>query len=154
MSASAIEDWIKGLGRSHPQLLAAALIPGNELSELFPGDNQVYLEPQKGISMTFREDDRRLESFCITLVEAFVGEQLYTGELPAPYSTVMNKLSVNALFGTPAESSAPTTSPPPIGLTGGWDAYLLDPTAYPNSKVIFHYNDQLQVDYIAFSLID
>jgi hypothetical protein len=154
MSASKIESWIKSLGRTHEYLLSESLVSDDELVELFSGDDQVYLQPEKGISMTFRDEDGRFESFCITLIKVFPEEREYHGDLPDPYTLNMNKPSVHRIFGTPSESSGPAKMPFPIGLTGGWDAYPLDQTLYPNAKVTFHYLESEQVDYIAFSLLD
>lgn len=53
MSASKIESWIKNLGETHEYLLSESLISDDELVEVFPGDDEVYLGPEKGISMRF-----------------------------------------------------------------------------------------------------
>jgi hypothetical protein len=154
MSASKIEGWIKSLGQTHEYLLSESLIPDGELVEVFPGDDEVYLQPQKGVSMTFWDESRRLESFVITLVKIFPDEPEYKGELPAPYSSNMNKIAVRDFFGVPSNSSGPAKVPSPIGWTGGWDCYPLDQSLYPNVEVVFHYLPTAQVDYIAFGLID
>lgn len=154
MNESKIESWIKSLGQTHEYLLSESLVSDDELVEVFPGDDQVYLQPEKGISMTFRDEDGTFESFCITLIKVFPEEQEYSGDLPDPYTSKMNKLSVHSLFGVPSESSGPAKVPNPVGLTGGWDAYPLDQVLYPNSKVTFHYLESTQVDYIAFSLVN
>jgi len=154
MSASKIESWIKNLGETHEYLLSESLISDDELVEVFPGDDEVYLGPEKGISMRFWDEDSKFEALTITLVKLFPEEQEYNGELPSPYSLIMNKSSVHDSFGIPYESSGPAKVPQPAGMTGGWDAYVLDQLLYPNTKVIFHYKQSTQVDYIAFSLID
>ncbi|KFE57921.1 DUF6392 family protein [Pseudomonas syringae] len=154
MSASTIESWIKHLGQTHEYLLSESLIPGDEVVEVFPGDDDVYLEPEKGISMKFCDDDGRFESFTITLVKLFPEEHEYKGELPTPYNTNMNKLGVHDLFGLPYKSAGPAKIPHPTGSTGGWDSYPLDQSMYPNVEVVFHYLKTTQVDYIAFGLID
>lgn len=154
MSASMIESWIKNLGQTHEYLLSESLIPDDELVEVFPSDDEVYLHPENGISMKFWDEDGRFEAVTITLVKLFPEEQEYKRELPAPYRTNMSKLLVRELFGTQFESAGPMKVPHPTGSTGGWDAYSLDQSLYPNTKVIFHYLQSTQVDYIAFSLID
>lgn len=154
MSASTIESWIKSLGQTHEHLLAESLIPDHEIYEVFPGDDEVYLEPEKGIGMRFWDQDGRFEAITITLVKTFPEEDEYKGELPTPYTLNMNKSSVRELFGAPPQSAGPAKVPTPTDFTGGWDAYPLDPSLYPNTKVLFHYLKSTQVDYIAFSLID
>jgi hypothetical protein len=154
MSASTIESWIKNLGQTHEYLLSESLIPDIELYEVFPGDDEVYLKPEKGISMRFWDENGRLEGITITLVKTFPEENEYKGQLPTPYSLNMDKSSVRELFGTPPQSSGPAKALHPTGFTGGWDAYPLDQSLYPNTKVLFHYLKSTQVDYIAFSLID
>jgi hypothetical protein len=154
MSASKIEGWIKSLGQTHEYLLSESLIPDDELVEVFPGDDQVYLQPLEGISMTFWDESGRLEYFVITLVKVFPDEPEYKGALPPPYSSNMDKIKVRDLFGVPSGSSGPARVPNPIGWSGGWDSYPLDQSLYPNVKVVFHYLPTDQVDTIAFSLID
>jgi archaellum component FlaF (FlaF/FlaG flagellin family) len=87
MNASKIESCIKSLGQTHENLLSELLVSDGELVELFPGDDQVYLQPEKGISMTFRDDDAKFESFCITLVKVVPEEQEYSRDLPDPYTS-------------------------------------------------------------------
>jgi len=154
MSALTIQSWTKNLGQTHEYLLSESLIPDNELIELFAGDDQVYLEPEKGISMTFWDETGRLESFAITLMKVVPGDSEYRGELPFPYELNMNKSKIRDLFGDPFQSSGPVKMPHPVGRTGGWDGYKLDQSLYPNTKVVFHYHESTQVDYVAFSLID
>jgi hypothetical protein len=154
MSASNIENWIRNLGQTHEYLLSESLIPDDEVVEVFPDDDEVYLQPQKGICMTFRDKDGRFESFVITLVKMFPDEPEYRGDLPTPYSLNMDKTTVHDLFGAPSHSSGPAKVPSPDGWTGGWDSYQLDQSVYPNVEVVFHYLKTTQVDYIAFGLID
>ncbi|CAN1601877.1 protein of unknown function [Pseudomonas mediterranea] len=44
--------------------------------------------------------------------------------------------------------------PLPIGGTGGWESYLLNPKLYPDKKVVFQYTQDMRVETLVFTLID
>jgi hypothetical protein len=44
--------------------------------------------------------------------------------------------------------------PQPLGMTGGWDTYRLNPSTYPNIKLICKYSSTFQVKTLVFTLID
>lgn len=154
MSASKTEEWIKSLGQTHEELLSKLLIPDTELIELFPGIDELYLEPEIGVSMSFREETERFESLHFALRKTIPSIIEYKGNLPVPYRKNMTQSDVRALFGEPFKASGPIKLPEPIGLTGGWESYHLDPAIYPNKKVVFRYSASMNVNTLVFTLID
>jgi len=154
MNASKVSEWIKCLGQDYETLLSNDIIPPDELIELFPGIDELYLEPDIGVSMSFREETLRFESLFITLIKTTPSTVEYKGEVPVPYRLEMTQSYVRALFGEPLESSGPIRMPEPMGQTGGWDSYRLDPVVYPNKTVMFQYTASMQVDTLVFTLID
>nr|WP_263596467.1 hypothetical protein [Pseudomonas fluorescens] len=79
---------------------------------------------------------------------------VYTGELPPPYSSKMTQAGVHSIFGQPMESRGPIKMPKPMGQTGGWESYPLDPVMYPGKKVVFQYTAAMEVKTLVFTLID
>jgi len=154
MSALKIEEWIKSLGQTHEELLLKSLIPDGELIELFPGIDELFLEPEAGVEIRFWEETDRFESLSITLIKTTPSTIEYKGELPHPYSPSMTQSDVHALLGEPLESSGPIKMPEPMGQTGGWESYHLDPAIYPNTKIMFSYLESMRVSSLVFTLID
>jgi hypothetical protein len=154
MSASIINTWITFLGGTSDDLLSNYLIPNDDFIELFSGIDELYLTPEIGISMSFRADTRRFQGLCITLRKSTPSTVEYTGELPRPYSLRMNQSDVHALLGKPLEYSGPVRMPQPMGQTGGWEYYQLDPDVYPNVKIQFQYLESMEVHAIVFTLIN
>ncbi|PAU53186.1 hypothetical protein BZL41_23765 [Pseudomonas sp. PIC25] len=154
MDAATIEHWIKNLGRSYDALVADGVVPSQPLQELYEGRERVCIEPEPGLELSFWAETRRFETLFITLFKTTPSTVEYKGELPKPFSPVMAKTGVHATFGEPMASKGPVKMPQPMGMTGGWDAYRLDPGTYPNTKVIFKYTSALMVDTLVFTLID
>jgi len=154
MNAAQIEKWISFLGQTYEDLLLHELVPDEDFIELFPGDDEVYLEPIVGVSMSFSAETERLRALFITLRETAALTVVYEGDLPKPYSLVMNQADVHAVMGKPWASSGPIRLPVPIGQTGGWESYLLDPQIYPNTIVNFQYLESMDVKVIVFRLAD
>lgn len=154
MNALKIEELIKNLGQTYEDLLLKSLIPDEELIEIFPGVDELYIQPEEGVEMSFWAETERFESLYITLLKTPISTIEYRGELPAPYSLNMTQSTAHALFGEPFESSGPTKLPEPTGKTGGWESYRLDPVLYPNSKVGFRYLTSMNVNTLVFTLID
>lgn len=154
MSAVKINQWINSLGQDYTAFLAAGLIPNQPLIELFPGADDLYLEPEPGLYMRFLATTKYYKSLSITLRNTTPLDIIYEGELPKPYTKYMSQDNVRALFGEPLESSGPIRMPEPLGQTGGWEAYHLDTDTYPNIKVLFQYNESMQVDTLVFRLIN
>jgi len=154
MKISKIESLIQNLGQNHAILLDKKLIPDQKLLELFPGDDDLYLDLETGISTQFWAETKNFEALFITLIKTMPSDVIYRGEIPKPYDLEMTQTDVRALFGEPLESRPPVKMPEPRGQTGGWESYRLDPVVYPNKKVIFQYTASMQVNTIVFALID
>ncbi|AZE70138.1 MULTISPECIES: DUF6392 family protein [Pseudomonas] len=154
MNAKTIEGWIRSLGRRYDVLIAEGLIPNQPLQELYEGRDRLHLEPALGLSLSFWAETKRLETLFITLIKSTPSTVEYKGELPKPLASTMTKSDIRSHFGVPIESSAPVKMPQPVGMTGGWDAYRLDPSTYPNIKLICKYSPTFQVKALVFTLID
>jgi len=154
MTAVKIEAWIACLGQTYEELLKKSLLPDEDFIELFPEDDSLYLEPLVGVAMSFWAKTERLETIFVTLKESMPGIPIYAGDLPALYSSCMNQADVRARFGTPLGSSGPIRMPEPMGWTGGWDTFDLEPENYPNIKVKFQYLASMDLKCIVFTLVD
>jgi hypothetical protein len=104
--------------------------------------------------MSFWAETKRFETLFITLLKTTPSTAAYQGELPKPFSTVTRQSDVRVHFGEPMASKGPVKMPQPMGLTGGWDAYFLDPITHPNKKVVFQYTATGEVNTLVFSLIN
>jgi hypothetical protein len=82
------------------------------------------------------------------------GINVYEGELPKPYISMMTQSDVRNLFGESLEFRGPIKMPGPMGQTGGWESYPLDPAVYPGKKVVFQYTATMEVKTLVFTLID
>ena len=154
MNAKTIEGWIRSLGRRYDVLIAEGLIPNQPLQELYEGRDRLYLEPALGLSLSFWAETKRLETLFIALLKSTPSTVEYKGELPRPLASTMTKSDIRSHFGVPIESGAPVKMPQPGGMTGGWDAYHLDPSTHPNIKLVCKYSSTFQVKALVFTLID
>lgn len=154
MSTSKIKVWINSLGMTHDELVSKSIIPDGDLLELFPDIDELYIEPEVGVEMSFWAETECYESLHFTLAKTTPFTVEYKGELPAPFSLCINQSAVHALFGEPLEYSGPVMMPEPRGQTGGWEFYSLDPLIYPNKKVLFKYLESMEVSAVVFTLID
>lgn len=153
MDVRTIENWIKSLGRRYDILVAEGTLPDQPLSELYQGRDLLTLRPGAGLELSFRAQTKSLEAVHIILLETMKGMTSYAGELPRPFSRVMNQSDVRATFGTPLESRGETRLPLNT-VIGGWDSYRLDPQSHPSTKLIFTYSENLQLKTLTFTLID
>ncbi len=153
MDAKTIERWIKNLGGRYDVLVAEGVIPNQPLQELYPGRDLLDIIIAPGLSMSFWAQTKRFETLFITLLKTTPSTTEYKGELPKPFAPVMSRSEVRANFGEPMASKGPVKMPQPMGMTGGWDAYRLDPVTHPNVKVVFQYTATLTVNTLVFSLI-
>lgn len=154
MSISRIENWINNLGQEYDALITRNIIQNQPLMELYPGRDRLHLEPEIGIGLSFWAETKRFEALFITLLKSTPSTVEYKGELPKPYSIEMIQSDVHAIFGEPFESKGPIKMPQPMGQTGGWESYRLDPATHPNIKVVFQYTATMQVKTLVFTLID
>lgn len=154
MDVMTIEGWIKSLGEQYAVLVAGGIIPNKPLQELYPGRDLLDVIIAPGLSMSFWAQTKRFEMLFITLLKTTPSTAAYQGELPKPFSTVTRQSDVRIHFGEPMASKGPVKMPQPMGLTGGWDAYLLNPITHSNKKVVFHYTAMGEVNTLVFSLIN
>lgn len=154
MDAAKIVELIKSVGHTHESLVASGTIPVQPLTELYPDCDRMDLELEDGIELTFWYETKVLDSFFITVKQAISGVPIYEGGMPEPYSLEMTQSDVHAIFGTPMESRGPIKMPQPMGQTGGWESYSLDPVLYPGKKVVFQYTAAMEVKTIVFTMID
>ncbi len=155
MNAATIQQWINALGRTYEQLVAAGVVSNSPLIPLFEGsDNEDLIQkPAPGIELWFWADTRRLEQVMITLLPT-IGQPIYTGSLPNPFSLEMDQKSVRNALGEPMTSQGPIILPGGRGKRGGSDTYYLSSETHPNAKVTLGYLENLAVNNISFSLID
>ncbi|MBC3956242.1 DUF6392 family protein [Pseudomonas triticifolii] len=153
MSALMIETLISHLGNTYGELVSKSLVNDDGLIELFPGIDELYLEPQLGLSMSFWAETERFESICITFLKSTPSTVAYTGALPAPYRHLTNQTTVREILGEPLEVSGPVRLPQPMGMTGGWEYYSLNPETYPNTRLQIQYLESMDVNAIVFTLI-
>ncbi|WP_339492142.1 DUF6392 family protein [Pseudomonas sp. EA_15y_Pfl2_R67] len=149
-----LEVLIERVGSQYEVLVDEGILPDQPLAEMFEGDDQLWLEPESGIDLKFWRETRRLETLFISLIQTTPSTKEYKGELPAPYVSKMTQSDVHTIFGEPMASKGPIKMPVPIGMTGGWDSYPLDPERYPGKKIVFKYTEDMRVDTLVFTLID
>lgn len=154
MSAATINKWIRALGQSYDELVAQGISFIQPPEALFLESALLDTEPEDGISLTFWAATERLETLFVTLKKSTPSTVEYEGELPAPYKAGMTQSDVHSLFGEPMESKGPIKMPQPMGQTGGWESYPLDPAVYPGKKVVFQYTAAMEVKTLVFTLID
>ncbi|MBC3376315.1 hypothetical protein HU762_20450 [Pseudomonas sp. SWRI92] len=154
MKSFELEVLIERVGSQHDVLVSEGILPDQPLAEIFEGDDQLWLVPESGIELDFWRETRRFETLFVTLIRTTPSTSKYQGELPAPYMPEMTQSDVHAIFGEPMESKGPIKMPVPIGMTGGWDSYPLDPELYPDKKVVFQYTQDMRVKTLVFTLID
>lgn len=154
MDTTTIEGYIKALGNTYESLLSQGFFPSVKPWKVFDDDDQFSLDIEDGLSLTFHEDTRKLESVFITLIKTTPSTAEYKGQLPRPFVSKTNQSEVHANFGEPMASKGPVKMPQPMGMTGGWDSYRLDPATHLNTKVVFQYTAALAVNTLVFSLID
>lgn len=153
MDVRTIENWVKSFGRRYDALVAEGVVPNQPLSELYQGRDSLVLKPGAGLELSFSAQTKNLEALHVILLATMKGMTSYTGELPRPFSRVMNQSSVRATFGAPLASRGVTRLPLNT-VIGGWDSYRLDPQRHPNTKLIFTYSENLQVKTLTFTWID
>jgi hypothetical protein len=149
-----IEEAIGGLGQSYDELVRLGVIDGQPLKELYPGRDNLHLTPAHGISMSFWADSKRFEALFVTLRKTTPSTIEYEGYLPEPFTSGMAQSDVHETFGEPMEARGPIRMPEPMGQTGGWESYQLDPAFYPGIKVVFQYTAAMEVKTLVFTLID
>jgi hypothetical protein len=154
MKAFELEVLIERIGSQHEILVNEGILPDQSLTEIFEGDDQLWLEPEPGIDLDFWRETGRFETLFVSLIRTTPSTKEYKGELPAPYVSEMTQADVHAIFGEPMASKGPIKMPVPIGMTGGWESYPLDPELHPGKKIVFQYTQDMRVKTLVFTLID
>lgn len=153
MDAVTINRLIKGLGHTYEELIADGLVLGSSPTPLFTeGQNEDLIQKAApGIELWFCAVTRRLERIVMTLSPIFDDDPVYEGELPIPFIRKMDQDGVRALVGEPYQSKGPAKLPPPIGITGGWDAFRID---HIHAELVVQYLKDKSVCGLAFCQID
>ena len=151
MNAVMIEGLVKSLGRTYPEMVASGLyLPDGPPKGMFDDSDTLSMMTAPGIELGFWASNKRFEKIFISLLESFEGESLYKGILPYELKSYMSQGWIVSKFGTPLESRAPFKVPV-LGMTGGHDIYRL-PGRLKNTKVVFKYNLEMEVDMVVFRL--
>ncbi|EZI30104.1 DUF6392 family protein [Pseudomonas extremaustralis] len=151
MNAAMIDDLVKSLGRTYPELIASGMyLPGGPPKGMFEGDEQSSISPAPGIDLGFSAS-QHLESLYIYLHKVSDTGSAYAGSLPYRLQRRMNQAWVRSHYGEPLASKAPFKMPV-LGMTGGWDTYHLPSTA-KNIETVFQYNAEMEVKVVVLSLV-
>lgn len=153
MDALAIKLWVKNLGLGFTELVAEGKIPNQPLVKSFEDSNWPTMQPVEGVELLFSDTTTSLKQILITLIPT-VGQPVYAGGLPSPFSLMINQQSVRSALGEPMDSRGRARLPGGLGIRGGWDAYKLFSEWHPNAKVIIGYLENYAVNNISFSLIN
>lgn len=156
MDAITISQLIKGLGHSYEALLAGGAVSNSAPEPLFQSGENIHFvqKPESGVELWFGLESKNLERIIFSLTAVAVGDVIYAGALPAPFIRGMSQTSIRAQFGEPVQSMGPKKFPSPIGMTGGWDAYLLGPVSHSRARFIAQYSPDKSVNTLVFTLHD
>lgn len=155
-NAQAIELWIINLGKSHSSLINANLVPAIPLIRLYENSSTLELIPCPGVVLSFWFETQRFESLHISLApQKNYVNQIYTGGLPAPYSSLKNRFDVIKILGLPYKSidSQILKDNNFLGFSG-WDFYEFNEASNSNFQVEFQYSATEEICTISFSLFD
>ncbi|AVO59285.1 DUF6392 family protein [Pseudomonas chlororaphis] len=151
MNAATIDDLVKSLGRTYPEMIASGMyLPGGPPKGIFEDSDTVAMSPEPGIELGFWASSQRFEMLFISLLESFQGESIYKGSLPYQLKNRMDQGWIRSRYGEPLESRAPFKMPI-RGMTGGWDIYRL-PNIPKGTKTVFKYNAEMEVEDVVFEL--
>lgn len=154
MKAFELEMLVQRIGSQYEVLVSEGILPDQPLTEMYEGRDRLEFEPEPGIELGFWRETGRFETLFVTLIRTTPLTSKYKGELPAPYVSEMTQADVHAIFGEPMASKGPIKMPVPIGMTGGWESYPLDPELHPGKKIVFQYTQDMRVKTLVFTLID
>ncbi|ROL89303.1 pyocin immunity protein [Pseudomonas chlororaphis] len=151
MNAVMIDDLVKSLGRTYPEMIASGMyLPDGPPKGIFEDSDTLAMSPEPGIELGFWAKSQRVEMLFISLLESFQGKSLYKGSLPYQLKSQMNQGWIRSRFGEPLESKAPFKMPI-RGMTGGWDIYRF-PSIPKGTQVVFKYSARMEVETIVFEL--
>ncbi|AZD08627.1 hypothetical protein C4K26_3224 [Pseudomonas chlororaphis] len=151
MSATMIDDLVKSLGLTYPEMIVSGMyLPGEPPKGMFEEVDTMAMWPEAGIELEFWANTQRFETLYISLQKSFPEESIYKGSLPYQLMPRMSQDWIRSQFGSPLESGAPYRIPV-LGMTGGWDVYRL-PGVPKNTQVAFKYNVEMDVEMVVFEL--
>lgn len=151
MNAALIDDLVKSLGRTYPELITSGMyLPGDPPKGIFEDSDTLSMSPFQGVELEFWAKTQRFEALYISLLESFPEAPTYQGNLPYQLKKKMTQDWVRNQYGEPLESGAPYRIPV-LGMTGGWDSYRL-PGMAKHIFLRFKYSVALDVNGIAFRL--
>lgn len=153
MNSENMERLIKNLGCSYDALIANKVIDKLPLQDLYEDGESLEVEPVPGIELIFWPETLRFEVIHITLTGDQVHDlPVFSGILPAPFTSISNHTQVRETFGNPIFSKT-AMELKGTGLSG-WDTYQLDTSWHPAVLVDFQYSKNQQISKLLFSLID
>lgn len=111
MNAATIDDLVKGLGLTYPELVASGMhLPGGPPTGIFEDSDTISMSPKAGIELEFWSTTQRFETLYISLLKRFPEQSAYKGRLPYHLKIKMNQKWVRSHHGEPLESGAPIES--------------------------------------------
>lgn len=151
MNAAMIDELVKRLGRTYPEMIALGMyLSGGPPKGIFEDSDTLAMSPELGIELGFWAESQRFEILFISLLESFQGKPLYKGNLPYQLKNRMSQEWIRSRYGEPLESKAPFKMPI-RGMTGGWDIYRF-PGIPKGTQAVFKYSAEMEVETIVFEL--
>lgn len=117
MDAPAIKLWVESLGLVFTELVASGKIPNQPLVKPFEDSDWPTMRPLEGVELLFNDRTKSLKQILITRIPT-VGQPVYAGGLPAPFSLMINQQSVRSALGEPIDSRGRARLPGGAGYTG------------------------------------
>lgn len=157
MNANQITKLINSLGMAHDRLVNDGTIPDQPLELLFEGEETLGLDLEAGIELIFGSETTWLEEITIYITDGSVTRPLplfAIENLPFPYDKARNQTQVHMELGNPIISSEPFTVKGTLYRVGASDRYQVHSKLHPCSWVEFHYNRDLDIERIQFSLME
>ena len=114
MDAPTIKLWVESLGLGFTELVASGKVPNQPLMKPFEDSDWPTMRPVEGVELLFNDRTKSLKQILITLIPT-VGQPVYAGGLPAPFSLMINQQSVRSALGEPMDSRGRARLP-----GGGW----------------------------------
>ncbi|MGY3255650.1 hypothetical protein ACVWWS_003072 [Pseudomonas chlororaphis] len=88
MNAVMIDDLVKSLGRTYPEMIASGMyLPGGPPKGIFEDSDTLAMSPEPGIELGFWAKSQCFEMLFISLLESFQGKSLYKGAYPTNLKT-------------------------------------------------------------------
>lgn len=85
MNAATIDDLIKALGSTYPELITSGLhLPGAPPKGIFEDSDTIAMSPEAGIELEFWASTQRFEALYISLLKRFAEQSTYKGKTALP----------------------------------------------------------------------